>query len=317
MSRSLYDATAARVDRLRTAAERRARGEVVHTHVPTGLPAFDARFGGSEIGVNTLVVAHTGEGKTSVLAQMAEGAARAGMGAKLYILEDPEDRVCDRALAALTGIGANDISRLRADPEQLAAALGHMEWARRVDLVTDLHTPDAVLEDLEATTTVGGAPLRFAAVDYAQGFVEDDRGMERTCSRLCMGLREWSKRRRAASALGSQVRSEVLDRGRQRWERSLIAAERDPRRRPDVSGFRPGKGDAMWSKRLEQYSKAVWYVFRPGRWWKEMCAGDPARAAAVADDTVEIRVGKQNFGPEGWETFRWDGATTRIGEVVR
>jgi len=314
---SLYDAVAGRVDRLATASARRARGEVVHTHVPTGLPAFDERFGGSEIGVNTLVVAHTGEGKTSVLAQMAEGAARAGLGAKLYVLEDPEDRVCDRILSGITLASANDIARLRVEPERLAAALPALDWARRIELVTDRHTPDAVLEDLDQSLTVGGAPLRFAAVDYAQGFAEDDKGMERTVSRLCMGLREWSKARRAATALGSQVRSEVLQRGRARWERSLANAERDPRRKPDVSGFRPGKGDAMWSARLEQYSKAVWYVFRPGRWWKEMCAGDPARAAAVKDDQIELRVGKQNFGPEGWETFRWDGSTTRIGEVIK
>ncbi len=310
---SLYDAVGARVGRLSRAHARRAAGETVHTHVPTGLKAFDERFGGSEIGVNTLVVAHTGEGKTSVLAQMCEGAARAGLGAKFYVLEDPEDRVCDRVLASITGACANDIARLRVDPARLEASMPSLDWARRIDLVTDLHTTADVLADLDDTAEVGGAALRFAAVDYAQGFSEDDRGMERTCSSLCMGLREWSKRRRAATALGSQVRSEVLARGRARWERSLG----DPRRRPDVSGFRPGKGDAMWSQRLEQYSKAVWYVFRPGRWWKEMCAGDPDRAAQVPDDAIELRVGKQNFGPEGWETFHWDGATTRIGEVAR
>lgn len=314
---TLYDAVEARVGRLTRAHARRAAGEVVHTHVPTGLPAFDEKFGGTEIGVNTLVVAHTGEGKTSVLAQLAEGAARAGLGAKLYVLEDPEDRVCDRVLSVITGVSANAISRLNADPAALAVALPQLDWARRISLVTDLHTTEDVLADLEATTEVGGAPLRLAAVDYAQGFVEDDKGMERMCSTLCMGLREWSKRRRAASVLGSQVRSEVIARGRARWERSLQAAERDNKRRPDISGFRPGKGDAMWSQRLEQYSKAVWYPFRPGRWWKEMCAGDAARAAVMADDTIELRVGKQNFGPEGWETFRWDGATTRIGAVVR
>lgn len=303
---TLYDAVGGRVQRLRAAHERRARGEVIHTHVPTGLPAFDARFGGTEIGVSTLVVGHTGDGKTSYLAQMCEGAARAGFPVRFYVVEDPEDRVADRVLAAITGASANDISRLRVDPDRLDGALdGHLDWARNIALVTDISTVDALLEDLESSDA------RFAAVDYAQGLSEDDKGMERMVSKLCMGLGKWAKRTRSASALGSQVASEVLQRGRNRWERSLQTG-----RTPDVSGFRPGKGDAMWSKRLEQYSKAVHFVWRKGRWWKEMCAGDSARAAQCPDNTIEVRVGKQSYGPEGWETFGWDGATTRIGPVV-
>jgi hypothetical protein len=56
-----------------------------------------------------------------------------------------------------------------------------------------------------------------------------------------------------------------------RWDRSGSS---------DVSGFLPGIGDAMWSRRMEQYAKTVMVGFRPGRWRREM--GEEAR-----DDTME------------------------------
>lgn len=285
--------------------KRRDAGETVFTHVPTGLKSFDARFGGLEVGILTLVVGHTGDGKTSVLGQLAKGAASAGFGVLLVLLEDPLARIADRYLAGVMGESANKISRLNfGTGERLEAALTELDWAKRVGVVAGMYSPDDVLDLVNRTTDVGGAPLGLVIVDYAQGFSDAAENMEKVCAQMARNLNGVAGERKLACVFGSQVATDVLHRGRTRWERTLAL------QRPDEGGFRPGKGDVMWARRLEQYSKAVWYIFRPGRWRREL--GDEG----ATDDTMEITVGKANYGAEGCETFAWHGPSTSISDRV-
>lgn len=294
-----------RVLRLKEDRARLDRGERVMTHVPTGLRAFDERFGGLEIGILTLCVGHTGDGKTTVLAHLAEYAAKAGFGVLLVLLEDPADKLADRLLAKVTGITANKITRLQvADTERLDVAVSHLDWTSKVGLVAGTYTPDQVLDIVKQTDEVGGAPLGLVVVDYAQGFLDDEVGMEQVCAKMARTLNGVAMERGISCVFGSQVKSEVLQRGRQRWERTSASGD------PDESGFRPGKGDVMWSRRLEQYAKAVWYIFRPGRWRRELGV-DTAR-----DDVIELHVGKANYSQEGAESFRWDGATSTVADRI-
>jgi replicative DNA helicase len=301
LAKVVYD----RVAKLKADRARIEAGEVVRTHVPTGLRAFDERFGGLELGILTLLVGHTGDGKTTVLAHLAEHAARAGFGVLLVLLEDPADKLADRLLAKVTGITANKITRLQvADTARFDAAVPHLEWTKRVGLVAGNYSPDEVLQLVKDTDAVGGAPLGLVVVDYAQGFLDDEIGMEQVCARMARALNGVALERNLSCVFGSQVKSEVLQRGRQRWERTSASGE------PDESGFRPGKGDVMWSRRLEQYAKAVWYLFRPGRWRREL------GVETARDDVIELHVGKANYSQEGAESFRWDGATSTIADRV-
>lgn len=301
LARVLYN----RVAELKDLKERRDRGEAVFTHIPTGLKAFDTRFGGLEIGILTLLIGHTGDGKTAFLGHLAKAAASAGLGVLLVLLEDPAGKLADRYLAGVMGESANKLARLQFDdPARLdAAAASEAEWAKHVALVSGEYSAQELLQVVDETEAVGGAPLKLVIVDYAQSFSEEEGTLEKVCAQLAKGLNVRAGRRGFASVLGSQARTQVMDRGRARWERTLAQG------RPDPGGYRPGKGDAMWSQRLMQYSKAVWTIFREGRWRREL--GDPT----AKDNRIEGNVVKANFGPEGSEVFEWDGKSCTISDL--
>lgn len=302
---NLYKEAAGRVATLKDLKDRRDKGEKVFTHLPTGLRKFDERFGGLELGILTLIVGHTGDGKTALLGHLAMAVAREGFGVLLVLLEDPAYKLVDRYLAAIMGESANKLARLQFDDSRrLDAALGQMEWAKHIGLVHGQYTAAEVLKIVDSTPAVGGAPLRLVVVDYAQSFAEDEGSMEKTCADVAWGLNTRAGSRQFAAVLGSQVKSDVLARGRSRWERSLVSGK------PDVRGFQPGKGDVMWSRRLEQYSKAVWYLFRPGRWRREL--GD----TESRDNRFEIHIAKANYSMEGAAEFEWDGRSCTISDLT-
>ncbi len=277
--------------------------------MPTGLAGFDKRFGGLEIGILTLVVGHTGDGKTSFMLQLAKGAAMAGFGVLVFLLEDPSEKIADRLLAGMMGESANRLARLQVDMGPRGeAAYRALAWSTRVDIREGYVTGAEVLDIVSKTTEVNGAPLGLVIVDYAQGLQDDDGRMEQVCATVARSLNIVSRTKRISAVFGSQVKSEVFDRGRSRWEYSI--RKTGDFKDGDVGGFRPGKGDVMWSRRMEQYSKAVWDLFRPGRWRREL--GD----STAKDDTFEVNVSKANYSAEGMEVFAWDGASCTITDRI-
>jgi hypothetical protein len=182
-----------------------------------------------------------------------------------------------------------------ADVQRAAAGA---RWARHVAVEFGPVTPERILADAERHRTVGGMPVGLVAVDYAQALAHEG-GMEETCGNTARALNVLAQggngREPISTVFGSQVVTEVLRRGRQRWDRSP----------GDVSGYLPSLGDAMWSRRMEQYAKAVLVPFRPNRWRREL--GEEAE-----DNVLELHVPKMSFGPSGWVSLGWDGAHSRI-----
>lgn len=279
---------------------RKQAGEVVLTHVPTGLASVDKAFGGIERGVQTLIVGHTGDGKTTVIQNLVRGAAEQKVGCAFIVLEDPAKKVADKAFAAELGVNANLLGRLEVDadiPERLDAVLAGAHWSDYVAFHAGLVDPDEVLEvvRLLAKEGVNGEPLGLVALDYAQGFSDAEESMEAVCARMARNMNILAGEYNTATIFGSQCKPQVLERGRAQWDRTQ-----------DVEGFRPNLGDAMWARRLEMYSKAVWTILRPGRWRQKL--GD----TGARDDTLELLCAKANFGPEGLVVLGWDGKTGRI-----
>lgn len=288
---------AARADEVARGAAARASGEEVRTHTPTGLPEFDETFGGLELGVLTLVVGHTGDGKSVLIKHLAKAAALAGVASLVYFVEDPKRRTADRFLAEDTGIAAHDLGRLKVteqEVEDVRLAAGRAAWARHVAVSFGPVTPDRILADAERHRTIGGKPVGLVAVDYAQALAHEG-GMEETCANTARALNVLATEREISTVFGSQVVTEVLRRGRARWDRQP----------GDVSGYLPGLGDAMWSRRMEQYAKAILVPFRPNRWRRELGEEAP-------DNIMELHVPKASFGPSGFVTLGWDGARSRI-----
>lgn len=279
---------------------RRASGEKSLRHVRTGFRELDGSFGGVRIGVPTEVIAHTGDGKSALLRQFAEGCARDGGGVLWFMGEDPEDATAERQFSGDTGIDSMDIGRLELTEQQLSqidlAVKEAGPWAKRIAPVFDLLTVDEALRTIDETTTIGGAPLREVVLDYVQIF-GDSNNLEAEIARLGNEMQSRSKERRLAILLGSQVSNDVVKRGRDRFQQTH-----------DVSAMRPSIGDTEWCKRLEKSVKAVWAMYRPNRWRREF--GDES----VADDCAELHVIKQNFGGMGWINLKWDGPTTRFSD---
>lgn len=275
----------------------RASGKVVRTHTPTGLAEFDAAFGGLELGVLTLVLGHTGDGKSTVLKTFAEAAARDGIASHVYFVEDPKRRTADRYLASATGIAANAMGKLdlqRKELEDIQRAAKTADWARHVAVQFGPVSAEEILYNAQKQTTVGGAPVGLIAVDYAQA-IAGEGSMEEVCGSTARALNVLAVERNISTVFGSQVVTDVLRRGRVRWDRN----------QGDVSGYLPTMGDAMWSRRMEQYSKAMLCVFRPNRWRKEL-------GEECEDNVMELHAPKMSFGPSGWVSLGWDGAHSRI-----
>jgi energy-coupling factor transporter ATP-binding protein EcfA2 len=307
-SHSWAEVLVKRAQELCDQAEKRERGEEFFTHVPTGLKSVDSVYGGLETGVMTLLVGHTGDGKSAVMKQFAAGAAAAGLGVQWFVLEDPLRRMADRDFATQTGIASHKLGRMTDVPppavlkQQLQAALKNLGYARRIKVYTGAMGPDDILEEVEKVKFVGKAKRKLVLVDYAQALNADSNELEKVCAETARGLNVAAgedEDDQIAAVFGSQVRTQVLDRGKARWDS-----------REEVDGFRPGKGDAMWSQRLMQYSKAVCTIFRPGRWSHEMGGGGK-------DNRLELNWVKANFGPEGRIVLRWDGATTSIHDLEK
>jgi DnaB helicase-like protein len=245
----------------------------------------------------TELMAHTGDGKSAFMRQCAEGAARAGCGVLWVVGEDPLDATAERQLSGDTGLGTTQIGRLDLTESDLRdlddAAERDAAWAKRILPVFSPMSVDEVLSLVDDTQSVGGAPVGEVLLDYVQVLGESDE-LESDIARLGKGLHARSRQRGFATMVGSQVVTEVVRRGRDAWYSKR-----------DISQCRPGPGDTEWCRRLEKLSKAIWSLFRPGRWQREY-------GEDVPDDTAELHVIKANFGPLGWISLGWDGPTCRF-----
>jgi replicative DNA helicase len=145
-------------------------------------------------------------------------------------------------------------------------------------------------------------------VDYAQAFdaEADEKSVERVVARLAWRLNDLAKRTGASVVLMSQVKREVLDRGRRWFDSWRWKNPNEPLRSEAVEGFRPLAGDLQWSTALWQRCKQGLFLFRPGSWLRSMGADTP-------DDVMEVSIAKGNFGPNN-EIIRlgWDGPRARI-----
>jgi replicative DNA helicase len=265
--------------------------------VPTGFEAIDGKFGGARIGVVTEILAHTGDGKSAFMRQLAEGAARAGVGVLWWVGEDPQDATAERQLGVDTGMDTAALGRLDVTAEELdrlqMAAARSAPWAKRVLPVFEHMDIDDLFSMVDETTAIGGAPLGLVVLDYIQ-LLGDPASLESELARLGIGLHERSRQRRFATVAGSQVSTDVIRRGRDRWYQHH-----------DISGICPAIGDSEWCKRFEKSSKALWAICRPGRWKREFGEDAP-------DDVAELHVRKASFGPMGWVQLGWDGPSTRF-----
>ena len=285
-------------------------------HVPTGLGSLDD-LGLLEPGVLTAVLAHSSDGKTALMMQFLKGAAQAGMKGQGYFYEDPQDKLSDRVIAAELGVSAFKLRRLDVPGTaeevngRLAAARASLGWTSLITVDSTRSTVDGLMAKIRERHVPG--ETKIVGVDYAQAFDAEgsENSVERVVSRLAWRLNEYAKYENVAVVLLSQVRREVLDRGR-RWFENW--RWKNPRGEPSteaVEGFRPLEGDMQWSSAVQQRARQVLSVFRPGSWMRSL-------GFHWDDDVMEVQLCKGSYGPgRGREALHWDGPTCVVSDGRR
>ena len=283
-------------------------GELLY--VPTPFPRYNEVFGGIEIGVATLILGHTGDGKSSLLLELAVGGARASIPSLLLSTEDPKKKTLDRSLAQMTGISSLSLNRkvvTKAEARRLVSAADDMPDLLHfsVQPMSAAECIDGVRRWVARQREDGYAGPLLVIVDYLQALIETS-SPETELADFEKEMNGLAGKEGIAIIVASQIRSEALNEAKRRFWAAKPPST-TPSQWKDMIGYlRPQLGDTEYSRRVEKSSKCIWVWFRPGRWARDLAGWD------VADDVGEIHVLKANFGPTGPSEVRWDGATQRV-----
>jgi hypothetical protein len=290
-----------RLEQLEDLHRRRAAGERVLLSVPTGLRDLDNN-GGLETEILTAIAAPTGEGKSVMKSQLAEAAARAQLKVLVLDFEDPAKKTADRSLAKSTGMPAHKIGRLDFPAEDLVRLRAAMEeaqsWGKYI-----MHEAGLIRAKDVRDALGDHADCHLVLVDYFQA-LPDEVGVhrERLLADLAWDFGVDAQKNTRAMAVFSQTVAKIEDRGHARFARDGT-----------IEGFRPGPGksDLAWASAIGERAKALWFLFRPGRWAKAM------RIKDAKDDRMEINIPKANFAREGTVTVGWNGGEAKLYDLEK
>lgn len=168
-----------RIKELEERLAARARGEVVHNGIPTGIEALDAVIGGYPFGDLSLVACRPGMGKTAQLMSCVDAATAVGYGAHVFSAEGGWRMLADRMIAKA---GRVSVSRLRAAdlrPEDFAGInKAAMTYDRRKNWIVD-DTPSLSAQEIirRVRKEKRGNGTRLVVVDYVQ-ILKRTRGLE-------------------------------------------------------------------------------------------------------------------------------------------
>lgn len=279
-------------------------------HVPTGIQRLDDA-GLLERGVATMLIGHEGDGKSALLLQFLEGAARAGFECQGYFLEDPARFTADRVISPVIRESAFSLRRGRvsspaAVPARLKRAGEEIDaWGHRVKCsfgrLNSRQLWDRVREWLTPNTAL-------VVIDYAQAFGgrDSESGMVETMRNLFWDANRLAEDRNLAVVVASQCRREVKERGRAWFDRWKYRHPDEVPTVEAVEGYRPMPGDSMWSSEAGMRARAVVSHFRPNLWLRQ-------HQVEVPDTVCEEMIIKGNFGPTAVPIrLDWHGPTTRI-----
>lgn len=298
-----------RIGQLVELSEARARGEDVMTGCPTGISSLDAKTGGYQPGIVTMIAARPGVGKSSVMLAACAATAAAGQGVHVFAFEDGVDSLADRAMSGESGVPATAIRALDLNRDQMArlGSAVNVISSRKTWLVEEepsLYVDDicaAILRSLDENKT------RLVVIDYVQLLKGPRSGKYRASDReqelsdIGTVLMKFARDTNLAILLGSQL-------------------NRDCEKRDDK---RPVKSDMRGSGTLEERAKAVIILYR-GSMYGPAGAGDEQTTNANGEscdpylplddewaEVMELILDKNSNGPTGRIRAHWDGPTMR------
>jgi replicative DNA helicase len=242
-AKAIGDLVKARFQEFESMAEERARGGAAITGVPTGVAGLDAKLGGYQPGIVTILCGRPGHGKSSKALAAADAASEAGMGVHLFSLEDSWRSYTDRALARQSGVPAESMraANLNAGDLQRIQGAASRLWRRQGWKVDDRSgiTADEIIRSVRRHRKKNGT--RLVIVDYVQ-LVRRPRGASEyeALGEIGVAFQTAAKQDGLAYLVLSQLNREL---------------EKRADKRPQLSDLR-GSGT------LEEYCKAAVAVYR-------------------------------------------------------
>ena len=307
-----------------------AAGKTPITYITTGLERLDAA-GLWELGVLHAVIGHEGDGKTTLIVQAAEAAARAGHHVQLYMPEDPKEMIADRVLATPLGATAFDIRRLKLpNPEGMtkrlvAARAAVKRWAANIIMDDGAYDRKTIIEAMYDRYADHQSSL--VGIDYAQlfGSEYDEKSVERVIADLIKRFRNFCRNptnsknpppdKKVAGVVLSQVGGHVKRRGIEQFNEARRNArfDKEGNQRPSaewIDGFRPLPGDAQWAPTsLGQQCRVVLSLLRPNDILSTM------GVSGLVDNVMEVLPIKNNYGKKPrMIRLQFDGAHSRLSD---
>lgn len=289
-------------------------GEVDADCVSTGLETLD-NLGLVEKGILTAIAGHTGDGKSAVALQLIESAAQQGYKPVACFLEDPGKFTSDRLTAKIIGESAFKLRKLAIDDDKigkrLSAATNQINsWAQNVTVIDEMVPASELLDYFDLTVS---EETGLVSIDYAQAFdaEQDEKSVERVVARLAWGCNQLAKKTNTAVVLYSQIKTEVLTRGKRTFDNWMFVNRREPTSSDiaAVEGYRPLSGDMQWSSALSQRCKQSIFIFRPYNWLR-------THGVSCKDNVMDVMADKVNFSPaKTIKRVGFHGPTARIYDL--
>lgn len=283
-----------RFSQLRDQAQAKAEGRAVTNGVPTGISDLDEKIGGLQVGVPTILAARPSMGKSAVALAMTLGAVRAGHGVHVFSLEDTRESYMDRVIAQIADVSPSQLRQLDLTREELSrvqlASESIRQWDRwKVDDRAGVTAADVVRKVRRCAKTNG---TKLVVVDYITLLrpvtAHARRDQEITESINILG--DAARNDGMAYLVLSQ-----LNRG--------VEGRTD--RRPMLSDLRESGG-------LEERAKCVLMLYREGYYNDTYPQGHEFAGLPVDQGELEILIRKNNQGPTGYTTCRFDLERVRV-----
>lgn len=293
-----------RLKQLEQIAAEKAAGRFTMSGFPSGVEDLDAKIGGLQPGIVTIVAARPGMGKSSFGLATADSASKAGIGVHLFSLEDTEDAYADRTMSRASGVPAEqlrnaDINRGNAQDLMIGVhSLKDRRWL--VDGRSGI-TAEEIVRSVRRHRRQNGT--RVVIVDYIQ------------LVKASLNAVRLSRHEQLSGTITTLADAAKLDRMAYVVMSQL---NRDIEKRVDK---RPQLADLRESGSLEERAKCVIGLYRGAVY------GEPVKGIDYDDgwhghsykpdeqeheSQVQLHVLKNNNGRTGCAWATWNGPTTRM-----
>lgn len=274
----------AKVESLRENPELRERN-----YLPTGLKAYDDRYGGLPVGM-TILAGRPAMGKTGLGVNIALNVAKAGKSVLIFSLEMTQSQLITRMLSGMAKVDSRRLEQGRLEDVEIEPTLAAVAEASGLDIYLDESATELgqIIAQIEQWRLQHGRSPDLVVIDYlglirVQG-LNGDNAEYRSAGRVADEL---------ATYFTKKLNSQLL---------MLCQLNRGVESRTDK---RPIMADIRDSGKIEQAAARIDFVYRDAYY-------HPDTAEA---NTTELITAKNRFGEVGTTKLYFESETTTFRDL--